>query len=174
MCIDKRTSGMIMAGETVEIIRPHPFERGGEGGVVAPARHLWLFSVGDLLDQWVREGIGHICAGGILDHESNRVEMAYGFQENPVVQATDPVQNVVRYGFSADHDQIEYPALSRVQVLQALQDEIPYTRREERRYIVLQDPAAVTVSEMTSFHEGADEFFDEERRATSAGLQQGE
>jgi hypothetical protein len=174
MCIDQRTCGMIMAGETVEVIRPHPFERGGEGGMVAPARHLWQFSVGDLLEQRVREGIGHICAGEILDHESNRVEAAYGFQENPVVQATDPLQNVMRYGLSADRDQIEYPALSCVQVLQALQDEISYTRREERRQVGLQDPAAVIVSEMTSFNEGADERFDEERRATSAGVEQGE
>jgi hypothetical protein len=100
--------------------------------------------------------------------------MAYGFQENPVVQATDPVQNVVRYGLSADRDQIEYRALSCVQALQALQDEISYTRREERRQVGLKDPAAVIVSEMTSFHEGAHERFDEERRATSAGLQQSE
>jgi hypothetical protein len=55
------------------------------------------------------------------------VEAAYGFQENPVVQATGPVQNVVREGLSADRDQIEHSALSRVQVLQALQDEISYT-----------------------------------------------
>jgi hypothetical protein len=171
MCIDQRAGGVIMAGETVEVIRPSPFERGGEGGVGAPACHLWQFSVGDLLDQRVREGIGHICAGEIFDHESNRVETAYGFQENPVVQATDPVQNVVRYGLSADRDQIEHPALSRVQVLQALQDEILYTRREERRQVGLQDPATVTVSEMTSFNEGADERFDEERRATSAGVE---
>jgi hypothetical protein len=174
MCIDQRAGGVIMASETVEVIRPSSFERGGEGGVVAPACHLWQFSIRDLLDQRVREGIGHICAGEIFDHESNRVETAYSFQETPIVQATDPVQNVVWYGLSADRDQIEYPALSRVQALQALQDEISYTRSEERRYVFLQDPAAVTVSEMTSFNESADECFDEERRATSAGVEQGE
>src|SRR5260370_13110704 len=141
-----------MMGETVEVIRPHPFECSCKGSMGMSARHLRQISVGNLLDQRVREGVGHMHIGEILDHESNRVETAYGFQENPVVQAIDPVQNIMRYGLSADRDQIEYPALRRVQVLQALQDEISYTRREEGRHVGLHDPAAVIVSELTSFN----------------------
>ena len=120
-----------MAGESVEVIRSHPFERRREGSMGATARHLRQFSVGDLLDQRVRNSVGHLHAAHVLDREPGRTEALHGFQEDFVVPSKRLLQDGVRHDPTTDRDQIEDAALGRFQMLQASQDEVSDIRGQD-------------------------------------------
>src|SRR5260370_32628691 len=110
-----------MAGKTIKVIWPQAFECESYGGMGLATRHLWQFSVGNLLDQWVRKGIAHIHTVHILDHKPGHTEALHGCQEDLVIPSEDLVQDCMRSRSATDRNQIENAAFCRMQVSQASQ-----------------------------------------------------